>query len=268
MVKEERSRSRSRAPCLNSRGRGTPSSSVFGRSVASFLSLTAAASEPSPGYAIPSESEPPPPLPFPPSGSLVRRHRRPLALLPRASGRAGHLPVEVIDRVSRAVPRHHAPVRRSTLIRRLREDEQRRDLRGVRAQRHHLVRAPAHVHVSPHRREREVALPNRERDDLAVELRAHEREAELVAVVDLPRAPRGDGDEGLGAAALRRERDVLGDVPERAERVEQRGGGRRRSAAASSSRGAIRIGSILLSRRRAVFSSRTICTVSPRRATR
>ena len=65
------------------------------------------------------------------------------------------------------------------------------------------LRAAAHVYVSPHRREREV-VPNRERDDLAVELRAHEREAKLVAVVDLPRAPRGDGDEGLGAAALRR----------------------------------------------------------------
>jgi len=195
---------------------------------------------------------------------LMLRHRRALALLPRASGRVGNFPVEVIDRFSRAVPRHHAPVR-AHADQEAREDEQRRDLRGVRAQRDHLVRAAAHVYVSPHRREREV-VPNRERDDLAVELRAHEREAKLVAVVDLPRSPRGDGDEGLGAAALRRERDVLGDVPERAERVEERGGGRRRRRRRRHRGGRIVWILFLLSRRRA--DSRRLYRVTATRTRR
>ena len=92
------------------------------------------------------------------------------------------------------------------------------------------MRAPADDDRRSDPHEREVVAA-RQRGDvsrrcfagiLLAQLRPHEHESHLLAVVNLERAPRGDGHERLRAPAVHRERRALGDVPKRAERVEQR----------------------------------------------
>ena len=122
------------------------------------------------------------------------------------------------------------------------EDEQRRDggvvvvIQSRRSERAQPVRAPADDDRRADPDEREVVAA-RQRGDvraaLAAKLRPHQFQSHLLAVVNLERPPRGDGHERLRAPAVHRERRALGDVPERAERVEKRVSLRARSVSRS-----------------------------------